>query len=545
MARRDQGGLFGTVRRALLPRGPLEPAAALTAIGTTLYTWDIGTDQLAWGPNAAEILGVPHIGLFSDGEAFATAVEPAQGMSRAEAVIGSDERDDGDGVPYRARYPLRTKAGRLVVIEDTGRWFADADGRPAIAHGTIRIDTTAEENSLAGTLKARAALLAQIVDDVVEAQRSRHSLTLVVGALENVEPDHDDIVADLARRLRPLMRRGDRFIPYAPNRFALALASCAASEAHNAVERLLALLDGEPFAAHLRLGVANAPEHALDAPTLLRRAEEALAQASDRYAIYAPPAAAASTGPAGTSSDALIDALNGRDLVAAHRPVRDARTGEPVLATLVPRLGRAGPASCAGDVTAAAERAGFSLLVDARLLEIAADHLALRLLQRLALPIAPSTLREGEWLNTLAAHLGARPGVESRLMIEVPESTLRDKVAVGRLRAMKALGVGIMISGFGAGHVGLAHLRQLPIDLVKIDGALIGNLGRSTEDRLLVHRLVDLAHHLGLGTIASCVPDEASAQILADWGIDYLEGPCCGRAAIPEQETERRQALAG
>ncbi|HEX2510187.1 MAG TPA: EAL domain-containing protein [Microvirga sp.] len=547
MARRGRGPFHGSARHTPLPHSPVEPAAALTAIGAAIYGWDIGSGSLAWGPNAAEALGIPDIGIFTVAKAFEEAVESQGGASRADAIAASEASDEGDGVPYRAHYALRTRADRLIMVEDTGRWFADADGRPARARGTILTDLCPSgQNGLAAGLRDRAALLAQIVDDVAEAQRSRHALTLVVGLVDGAVPDSEAAPTGLSRCLKPLMRRRDRFVPYAPGRFALALASCPAGEAASALERLLGLAGREGLEPYLRLGAASAPDHAADAPALLRRAEEALASAAPgHFALYRAPAPAPAADPPGTPPDVVIGALNGRQLVAAHRPVLDSRTRDPVLVTLDPRLGRDGPAACAGDIAAAAERAGLSLLVDTRLLEAAADHLASHLVARVALPIAPSTLHDGEWLNALAAHLGARPGIESRLVVEVPESTLADPATRGRLTAMKALGVGIMVSGFGGGRAAMKQLRHLPVDLLKIDGALVGNLPRSTDDRLLVHRLVDLAHHLGLGTVAEWVDDEPKARLLADWGVDYIEGPLCGRAIVPAHEIASRRALAG
>jgi EAL domain-containing protein (putative c-di-GMP-specific phosphodiesterase class I) len=162
---------------------------------------------------------------------------------------------------------------------------------------------------------------------------------------------------------------------------------------------------------------------------------------------------------------------------------------------------------------------------------LAADHLVGHQGERLALPIALATLKDSEWLPMLAAHLGARPGIESRLIIEVPETALIDAgEAWGRLNAMKALGIGIGLAGFGTGHASLAHLQTLPVDLVKIDGIFIQSLKRSTDDRLFVRTLIDIALHLGIATVAEWVDDEAAAGSLSAWGVDYLQGGLFGDA---------------
>jgi EAL domain-containing protein (putative c-di-GMP-specific phosphodiesterase class I) len=157
-----------------------------------------------------------------------------------------------------------------------------------------------------------------------------------------------------------------------------------------------------------------------------------------------------------------------------------------------------------------------------------ADHLAQRPDERLVLPIAGSTLRDPDWLGTLAAHLGARPGVQSRLIVEVPEEALAEPEAAGRLNALKALGVGTMLGGFGGGIVSARMLRGLALDVLKIDARFVQALPRSTADRLVLRTLIDLAQHVGLTSLADGVADEAAARLLAGWGVDYLQGPFLG-----------------
>jgi len=116
-------------------------------------------------------------------------------------------------------------------------------------------------------------------------------------------------------------------------------------------------------------------------------------------------------------------------------------------------------------------------------------------------------------------------------------------VLLGRLHAMKALGIGLSLSGFGIGYVPPSSLRHMPFDMLKIDGVFIQPLQRSTDDRLFVRTLVDRAHNLGIAVAAEWVDDEASARLLASWGVDYLEGALFGEpeAAMPAKSL--RQVL--
>jgi len=178
------------------------------------------------------------------------------------------------------------------------------------------------------------------------------------------------------------------------------------------------------------------------------------------------------------------------------------------------------------------------------MLELAADHLKDHPGARLALPVSGNTLQDTEWLPMLAAHLGARPGIESRLVIEVPEAALAEcRKTLGRLHAMKALGIGLSLTGFGAGYVSPSQLRMLPVDLLKIDGIFIQPLKRSTDDRLTVRTLVDRAQHLGIATAAEWVDDEVTARLLASWGVDYLQGALFGEPEAVLQSSTLHQML--
>ena len=100
-------------------RGPLDPRKVLTAIREVVYDWDLSSDQIAWGANAAAVLGLRDIATVATGTAFALRSDPADGKTRHEAVLRSQETDAGDGVLYRAERagPHR---GQRTLVRRTG-----------------------------------------------------------------------------------------------------------------------------------------------------------------------------------------------------------------------------------------------------------------------------------------------------------------------------------------------------------------------------------------------------------------------------------------
>ncbi len=535
---------------------PSDPRRTLTAIGFVVYDWDLGSDRLRWGANAAEVLGLPDISAWTSGRDFAAMVEAGHG-GRAETIATSTATDEGSGIAYSARYTIRSHPDRTVLIEDTGRWYAGPDGRPAFAHGVMRVRLPETGSAEAPGVRERSSFLGQIAGDVGEATRSKRPLTVFAISIENLAHLNEqlgyeggDAVLEVAiLRMQTVMRRRDRFARYAGNRFALALRGCSPDQARIAADRLRRAVSCEaietargPVQVHLLVGSATAPDHALDASGLLHRAEQGLTLAKRRL------------GPAVVSYDPnhvrkldrrapdeglidIVQLLNERRIVMARQPIVDATTRRTAFSEGLLRVRHAdGAILLAGHVIPATERSGLVPLVDARMLELAADHLARHPEDRLSINMSPATLESQDWLATFAAHLGRHAGIAQRLIVEVTETAAihHPDAMRRRLDAMKALGVAIAIDDFGSGHTSFKQLRDFPVDIVKLDGAFVQNLATSQKDGFFVRTLIDLAQHLGLATVAEWVEDEATARLLAGWGVDYLQGDHLGAPSLDD-----------
>ncbi len=114
----------------------------LISVGETVYEWDIATDKLSWADNATGLLGIEAPNQIATGREYTRLVAPRSTTNRNEAVQGSEKKDGGDGVYYQIQYALAADAlgcDSDLWIEDSGRWFAGKDGKPARAHGIVRI----------------------------------------------------------------------------------------------------------------------------------------------------------------------------------------------------------------------------------------------------------------------------------------------------------------------------------------------------------------------------------------------------------------------
>uniref|UniRef100_E6VKS0 Diguanylate phosphodiesterase n=1 Tax=Rhodopseudomonas palustris (strain DX-1) TaxID=652103 RepID=E6VKS0_RHOPX len=176
---------------------------------------------------------------------------------------------------------------------------------------------------------------------------------------------------------------------------------------------------------------------------------------------------------------------------------------------------------------------GLIRLVDHRVLELVVAELAAAPGVTLSLNISPDTTIDADWWAGIESLMLAHPGIAERLIVEITETVAipdLDEVR-GFVNRLKTLGAKIAIDDFGAGYTSFRNLRALGVDIVKIDGAFVQNIVRSADDRAFVQTLIDLARRLGIKTVAEWVQDEDSAQLLCDWGCDYIQGRLIGLAS--------------
>jgi predicted signal transduction protein with EAL and GGDEF domain len=156
---------------------------------------------------------------------------------------------------------------------------------------------------------------------------------------------------------------------------------------------------------------------------------------------------------------------------------------------------------------------------------------------RLSLTISAQQLRDANLPSVVSDALRASDVDPGAICLEIPESAVGDDpdTAIAALRALKATGVRLALSNFGAGGSSLSRLRELPIDLLKINGTFIQALGESEEDASIVVALIELGHALGLGIVADGVETEAQLQQLRELGCDAAQGQLIGPPVTGEQ----------
>ena len=106
------------------------------------------------------------------------------------------------------------------------------------------------------------------------------------------------------------------------------------------------------------------------------------------------------------------------------------------------------------------------------------------------------------------------------------------------LVGLRAIGVATALDDFGAGRAGLAHLKELHVDVLKIDRSFVMRIAHDERDAAIVHSLMDLGRRLGVRVIAEGVDSAECCTLLSLWGCDEIQGHYLARP-MPAHELER------
>ncbi|MES9829927.1 MAG: EAL domain-containing protein [Candidatus Thiodiazotropha sp.] len=128
-----------------------------------------------------------------------------------------------------------------------------------------------------------------------------------------------------------------------------------------------------------------------------------------------------------------------------------------------------------------------------------------------------------EDIETLVVNSAIDPG---KVIFEITETSAVSNLmsANEMITRLSALGCRFALDDFGNGFSSFSHLKNLPVDFIKIDGLFVRGVATDPSDRAIVHSINDIAHSLGKETIAEYVEDAAILRFLYESGINYVQG---------------------
>jgi EAL domain-containing protein (putative c-di-GMP-specific phosphodiesterase class I) len=154
----------------------------------------------------------------------------------------------------------------------------------------------------------------------------------------------------------------------------------------------------------------------------------------------------------------------------------------------------------------------------------------------MAINLSPRQLSQDSLIQVVREALH-RSGMDpARLDLEIREDmVLRNpERAIRLLNQLKEIGVRLVIDDYGTGYSSLNYLKRLPIDAVKIDRTLIGELPRDADAAALSRAVVAMAHSLGISVTAEGVETREQWEFLNQLGCEEMQGNYFSAPVGPE-----------
>ena len=498
------------------------------------------------------------------------------------------------GAPNRweGEIGFRSPDGIARILSVVVQVVRDADG--SVHHwSTITRDITEERQTQAELARQAThdaltglpnrVLFLRKTTEALERSRTTHStvgvLFIDLDKLKHVNDTighavGDQLIVTVARRLAAATRptdlvariSGDEFVVLCEGLLDEHVALDVAERIRTAITGPL-VLQGVEIEAGASIGVAMstpdllASESAADAAvTLLRSADTAMYRAKQRgrgrSELYNDEMRTAARERMKLSSE-LEQALAASQFAVLFQPIESAHTGRIVAAEALlrwnhPTRGLLAP----GAFLDLADESGLIAPIGDWVLEQAA--------RTLAEWIASGTVDRGASIHVNASRrqlsditfvdrtltiLRTHSLEGPQLVFETSESNLVDNnpSVLRTVTALKRQGVRIAVDDFGSGYSSLASLRTFPADLLKLDGTLVRDVGRTDGgDDPMVRSLIQLAHSLNLVVCAEWVTTDDHVQRLKVLGCDLLQGNRLGEPVPADEFAEkiRRKARA-
>ena len=351
----------------------------------------------------------------------------------------------------------------------------------------------------------------------------------------------DDLLQQIATRFKSVLRKsdllgrqgGDEFIVVIPDLNEPSDADTICRKLLNTLNEPF-LIDGKSITVTANIGISIYPDHAHTTDLLVQHADTALDFAKEKgkaaLKLFRPDLGQKARQLAARET-ALQTALQNNELYLMYQPLFDANRQihgfEALLRWQHPELGLVPP----DQFIPLAEDTGLILPIGDWVLREACRQAMSWKTEGLAdtkifVNISALQLGQSDFTHSVSYALKLSDLPPSRLELEVTESFIVPsfKKATQRLEPLQDLGVSIAIDDFGTGHSSFSVLHKLPINAIKVDRSFVSRIDKDPSGLSTVRAIINLAHQLGMKTVAEGVETEAQFSLLTDMQCEYFQG---------------------
>jgi PAS domain S-box-containing protein len=221
----------------------------------------------------------------------------------------------------------------------------------------------------------------------------------------------------------------------------------------------------------------------------------------------------------------ITGAVDGNRLLAYSQPIVDLRSGEQVQEELLVRMqGRDEDIIPPIDFLPTAERIDMVQAIDRWMLGKALELVAQG--RTVAVNVSARSLSDRRLLDDVRESLRSSGADPARLTFEITETAAAQHAdaAMRFAASVRTIGCRLALDDFGTGFGALTYLKSIPAHFLKIDMDFVRGLPGDEGNQRVVRTIVDIASRHGQRTIAEGVEDEATAELLREFGVDYPQG---------------------
>jgi diguanylate cyclase (GGDEF)-like protein len=356
----------------------------------------------------------------------------------------------------------------------------------------------------------------------------------------------DEVLVTCADRLRRCIRDSDLVARLGGDEFAVVLEGTTARAADEVAGRMLdaiaepIVVGGHEVVMTASIGVAHASTTS-DEQDLMRNADLAMYVAKstgrNRYDIFDDAMHTSAVSRLELEAD-LRQAVARGDITIACQPIVEVASAQPsgveVLARWThPERGAVPPS----EFIPVAERTGLIAAIGEQVFEkacvFAAELAAIDPTMTVTVNLSPVQLNDDDLPRRFEELLRAHGVAAGRIVIEVTETVLMQDVrlAAERLNELKRIGVRVAVDDFGVGHSSLSYLRNLPVDVLKIDKSFVDELPSGAD---VTRMMINLGRMLGLDVIAEGVESDRQRAELQSLGCRRAQGYLFAKPMPPE-----------
>lgn len=362
----------------------------------------------------------------------------------------------------------------------------------------------------------------------------------------------DELLRQLSTMLRGLIRRGDFLARMGGDEFALFLLNTPISFAEQVAHKILDQIreyrfhwDGKTFRVGASIGlIETSADNQVDYRSLLQAADTAcyLAKDAGRDRIKILPydqSTLDNKRQQGEWVRRITDAFDQETFLLVFQDIVSLTGTHAKVChreALIRMRDRDGSMIPPMSFLPAAERYNLMSRIDEWVLQqvigLLKNNSAIE--GRIAINLSGQSIGDQACVDRLLATIESSRVAPARLCFELTETTAIANMETARqfMNRARELGCLIALDDFGSGLSSFAYIKNLPVDIIKIDGQFVRQILEDKTSRVMVEAIHGISQALGLQTIAEFVENEAIAQALSEIGIDMGQGYFFGAPTV-------------